>query len=169
MPRLIVRSAETGPVTHELTEETITIGRAPDNMIVLDDPSVSGRHAQLQRSGEVYRLTDLNSTNGTRVNSEMITEVPLRFGDRLRFGKVEARFDADPSAGTQPLPQPAVIEARPAETSIRPGDFANASPFPRRQNEKDPVRMGILAVAVAALVAFLASMVAVLLMSAPAL
>jgi pSer/pThr/pTyr-binding forkhead associated (FHA) protein len=169
MPRLIVRSPETGPVTHELTEETITIGRAPDNVIVLDDPSVSGRHAQLQRSGEVYRLTDLNSTNGTRVNSETITEITLRLGDRLRFGKVEVRFEADPSAGTQPLPEPAAIEVKPAETSIRPGDFANASPFPRCKDQKDPVRVAVLAVSVAALVAFLASMVAVLLMSAPIL
>ena len=126
MPRLILRSAETGPVTHELTDEIITIGRAPENMIVLDDSSVSGRHAQLQRSGDVYRLKDLNSTNGTRVNHEPITEVPLRIGDRLRFGKVEARFEADPSGSVQPLPEPVAIEAKPAETSVRPGDFANA-------------------------------------------
>ena len=138
MPRLILRSAETGPITHELTDEAITIGRSPDNMIVLDDPSVSGRHAQLQRSGDVYRLKDLDSTNGTRVNNETITEVTLRIGDRLRFGKVEARFEADLSGGVQPLPEPAAIEAKPAETSVRPDDFANASPFPRRKDEKDP-------------------------------
>ncbi len=167
MPRLILRSPETGPVTHELTDETITIGRAPENAIVLDDPSVSGRHAQLERSEETYRLKDLNSTNGTRVNNETITEVPLRFGDRLGFGKVEARFEADPSGGVQPLPEPVAIEARPAETSVRPGDFANASPFPRRKDEKDPVRTAILVVVAVALLAFLGSMVAVLLLHAP--
>ena len=123
MPRLILRSAETGPITHELTDESITIGRSPDNMIVLDDPSVSGRHAQLQRSGEVFRLKDLESTNGTRVNNETITDVTLRIGDRLRFGKVEARFEADPSGGVEPLPEPAAIEAIPAETSVRPDDL----------------------------------------------
>ena len=154
MPRLILRSAETGPITHELTEETITIGRSPDNMIVLDDSSVSGRHAQLERSGDAYRLKDLDSTNGTRVNNETIAEVTLRVGDRLRFGKVEARFEADLSGGVQPLPEAAAIEARPAETSVRPGDFANASPFPRRKDEKDPIRMAILAVAAVALLAF---------------
>jgi pSer/pThr/pTyr-binding forkhead associated (FHA) protein len=167
MPRLILRSAETGPVTHELTDETITIGRAPENMIVLDDSSVSGRHAQLERSGDVYRLKDLDSTNGTRVNNETITEVSLRIGDRLRFGKVEARFEADSSGSVQPLPEPVAIEAKPAETSVRPGDFANASPFPRRKDEKDPMRMAILAVVAIALLAFLGSMIAVLLMHAP--
>ena len=169
MPRLILRSAETGPITHELTDETITIGRAPDNMIVLDDASVSGRHAQLHRSEDVYRLKDLGSTNGTRVNSETITEVTLRIGDRLRFGKVEARFEADVSGGVQPLPEPVAIEAKPAETSVRPDDFANASPFPRRKDEKDPIRTAILAVAAVAVLAFVASMIAVLLMHAPIL
>ena len=129
MPRLIIRSAETGPVTHELTEESITIGRAPENMIVLEDASVSGHHAQLQRSGDVYRIKDLGSTNGTRVNSENVTEVTLRFGDRLRFGKLEARFEADLVGGAEPLPEVAPIEAQPAEMSVRPADFANASPF----------------------------------------
>jgi pSer/pThr/pTyr-binding forkhead associated (FHA) protein len=165
---LILRSPEAGPVTHELTDETITIGRAPDNMVVLDDPSVSGRHAHLLRSGDVYRVKDLNSTNGTHVNNETITEVTLRIGDRLRFGKVEARFEADPSGSVEPLPEPAAIEARPAETSARPDDFANASPFPRHKNEKDPIRMAVLAVAAVALLAFLASMMAVLLMHASA-
>ncbi len=166
---MILRSAETGPTTHELTDETITIGRSPDNMIVLDDASVSGRHAQLQRSEDIYRLKDLGSTNGTRVNGETITEVTLRVGDRLRFGKVEARFGADVSGGVQPLPEPTAIEAKPAETSVRPDDFANASPFPRRKDEKDPIRTAILAVAAVAVLAFLASMIAVLLMHAPVL
>jgi hypothetical protein len=169
MPRLIIRSAESGPVTHELTEESITIGRAPDNMIVLEDASVSGHHAQLQRSGDVYRIKDLGSTNGTRVNSENVTEVTLRFGDRLRFGKLDARFEADLVGGAEPLPEVAPIEAQPAEMSVRPADFANASPFPRRKKEADPMRTAIFAAAGVALLAFLASLIAVLLMHAPLL
>jgi len=169
MPRLIIRSAESGPVTHELTEESITLGRAPDNMIVLEDASVSGHHAQLQRSGDVYRIKDLDSTNGTRVNSENVTEVTLRFGDRLRFGKLEARFEADLVGGAEPLPEVAPIEAQPAEMSVRPADFANASPFPRRKKEVDPMRTAVFAAAGIALLAFLASMIAVLLMHAPIL
>jgi len=167
MPRLILRSGETGPVTHELTEEVITVGRAPDNMIVLDEQSVSGRHAQFQRAGDVYRIKDLGSTNGTRVNSENVTELTLRFGDRLRFGKVEARFEADLAGGAEPLPEVAPIGARPAEMSVRPADFANASPFPRHKKDVDPMGNAILAIAAVALLAFLISMVAVLMMHAP--
>jgi pSer/pThr/pTyr-binding forkhead associated (FHA) protein len=165
MPRLIVRSAETGAVIHELTDDLVTVGRAPDNTIQIDDPSVSGRHAQLQRIGEIYRLKDLDSSNGTRVNGDTINEIALAVGDRLRFGQVEAYFEADQAE--EPLPEPAVIEAKPTESSARPADFASASPFPHRKKDKDLIRLVVLAAAAVALLAFFGSMIAVLLMRAP--
>ena len=79
--------------THELTDERITIGRAPDNLLQIDDPSVSQRHAQLLLMHESYQLKDLGSTNGTRVNSVLVRDTLLRVGDRIRFGKVEARYE----------------------------------------------------------------------------
>ena len=163
MPKLVVSGT-----AHELAEELITIGRAPDNAIVIGDPSVSSRHAQLELSGETYRLKDLESTNGIRVNGIPTTETVLRFDDRIRFGGVEARFEAD-TRGSQPLPQPEKIEAKPAESSAVPVDFTNASPFPRRSREQDPTGTAIFGAAGIALLAFLVSMVAVVLMSAPAL
>ena len=161
MPKLVISGA-----AHELTEELITIGRAPDNLIVLDDPSVSGRHAEMRLVGEIYHLKDLGSTNGTRVNGIPITESALRFDDRVRFGAIDARYEPD-TRGSQPLPQLEDIEARPAESSAAPVDFANASPFPRRKHQTDPVRAAILGAAVVAFLAFLGSMIAVLMMHAP--
>jgi pSer/pThr/pTyr-binding forkhead associated (FHA) protein len=162
MPKLVLSG-----VTYELSEELITIGRAPDNTIVIDDPLVSSHHAQLELSGETYRLKDLESTNGTRVNGIPITETALRFDDRIRFAGVEARFEPD-TRGSQPLPEPEKIEAKPAESSSVPSDFTNASPFPRRDRERDPTRSIIFGSAAIALLAFLVSMIAVLTMSAPA-
>ena len=167
MPKLSVTTEGTGKVTFELTEESIGIGRAPENTIVIDDFSVSGHHALLQLIRETYYLKDLGSTNGTRVNGERISETQLRLGDRLRFGKVEGRFESDVSGGTQPLPQLAEIESKPAESSARPQDFANASPFRERRKEKDPARTAMFAAAALALVIFLGSMIAVLLMHVP--
>ena len=157
MPKLSIL-LEGSKTTHELTDDRITIGRAPDNMIQIDDASVSGRHAQLLLIDERYQLKDLGSTNGTRVNSESITDVFLRVGDRIRFGKVEARYESDATGEAQPLPAAGEIEARPAETSEKPADFANASPFPNRQKQKDPVATAILAAAALAILAFLVSM-----------
>jgi hypothetical protein len=70
--------------------------------------------------------------------------------------------------GSQSLPHPETITARSAESSAVPADFTNASPFPRQKEQKDPLRTGfIIALAVLALI-FLGSMIAVLMMRAPA-
>ena len=163
MPKLIITTESQGRIGYEFTEEMITIGRAPDNMIVIEDPSVSSRHATLERVGENYRVKDLGSTNGTHVNGLPITETLLKFDDRLRFGGVESRFESD-AQGSQPLPDQSEIKASAAEMSAAPTDFANASPFPRRKTEKDSVRTAILAAAAVAVLAFIGSMVAVMTM-----
>lgn len=167
MPKLLIKSESGAKVPHELAEELITVGRGPDNAILIDHPSVSGRHAQLQRVGDIYRLKDLDSTNGTQVNGQRVNETALRFGDRIRFGKIEALFESDVSDQAQPLPEIREVEARPAESSVRPADFANASPFPNRKKDRDPTRQVILAAAAIALLAFLGSMIVVLMMQAP--
>ena len=81
-------------------------------MIQIDDPSVSDRHAQLLLIDDRYQLKDLDSTNGTRVNSESVTDVFLRVGDRIRFGKVEARYESHATGEAQPLPDAGEIEQR---------------------------------------------------------
>jgi predicted component of type VI protein secretion system len=166
MPKLIITTESQGRIGYEFTEDLITIGRAPDNMIVIEDPSVSSRHAHLERAGENYRVKDLGSTNGTRVNGLPVTETLLRFDDRVRFGGVESRFESD-SQGSQPLPEQGQIKASAAEMSAAPTDFANASPFPNRKTERDPVRTAILAAAAVAILAFIGSMMAVLTMHPP--
>jgi pSer/pThr/pTyr-binding forkhead associated (FHA) protein len=163
MPKLVI-----GGTAHELVDELITIGRAPDNTIVIDDPSISSRHAQLQLVGEIYRLKDLDSTNGTRVNGIPITETVLRFEDRIRFGASEARYEPD-TRGSQPLPRLESIEAEPAELSAAPVDFANASPFSLQKAGEDPTRTAIFAASAIVLLIFLGSMIAVLMMHAPSL
>ncbi len=169
MPKLILSPASSAPITHELTEDLVTIGRGPDNLIQIDDPSVSGRHAQINCVGKTFQLQDLNSTNGTRVNERAITSVVgLLAGDRVRFGKVEARFECENPSQAQPLPVQAEVEAMPAEVSARPADFANASPFSRRKLQRDPVRTAIFAAAVVAILAFLGSMIALAQMQPPA-
>ena len=68
MARLVVNREEADLVTHELTRDIVTIGSAPLNHIVIDDPTVSAQHAILARVADSYRLKDLHSTNGTQVN-----------------------------------------------------------------------------------------------------
>ena len=167
MPKLVIRSENGEPISHDLVEESYTVGRAPENSIRLEDTSVSGRHAEIVVAGENCHLKDLGSTNGTIVNGQPVTETQLRAGDRIRFGKVEACYECETVTAAHPLPQLEAVEARPAESSARPADFANASPFQTRTAKKDPGRTAVYAVAALALLAFLVSMVALALMKPP--
>ena len=67
------------------------------------------------------------------------------------------------------MPDPIISRSEPADPSAPAADFAHASPFRRQREESDPVRKGILIGLVIVLLVFLGSMIAVLMMHAPAL
>lgn len=64
----------------------LSIGRAGDCDLVLDEPTVSRRHAVLRRTPEGWVILDAGSTNGTRLNGWRVTEARLRVGDELTLG-----------------------------------------------------------------------------------
>jgi predicted component of type VI protein secretion system len=167
MPKLTIRLETGATVSHDLVEETYTIGRSPENSIRLDDTSVSGRHAEIAMTAETCYLKDLGSTNGTLVNGQPVKQVQLRAGDRIQFGKVEACFEYELASAAQPFPRPEETEARPADSCSRPADFANASPFQNRKVKKDPARTAVFAAAALAVLAFLVSLIALVLMKPP--
>ena len=68
-------------------------GREPESDIFLDDPRVSGRHALFQWTGGGWMLVDMRSKNGTYVNGERVSEVPLQSGDWISFGGLLARHE----------------------------------------------------------------------------
>ncbi len=148
MARLVVNREEADLVTHELTRDIVTIGSAPLNHIVIDDPAVSAQHAILARVADSYRLKDLHSTNGTQVNGISITDAELKDGDKIQFGSVVAVFCgtlqtlmkqmSSSLAGPLILPVPAQIERE------SPMATAQLSPPPSR-------KLTLIAVAIAVL------------------
>ncbi|WP_251860797.1 FHA domain-containing protein [Clostridium sp. Marseille-Q2269] len=65
----------------------ITIGRKPDNVLILDDPYVSGHHAKIYSKNTQHIIEDLNSTNGTLLNDKNITgKNQLSPGDLIKIG-----------------------------------------------------------------------------------
>ena len=70
----------------------VTIGREEGNVLRLNDERVSRYHAKVQQDGDDLILTDLESTNGTRVNGNVIQIRRLRFGDRVSVGRTELLF-----------------------------------------------------------------------------
>jgi pSer/pThr/pTyr-binding forkhead associated (FHA) protein len=76
----------------ELSADVMHIGRSPAADIVLDDSSVSRRHALIARRGEDTVILDDRSLNGIRVNGERVKEATLRHGDTILVGQVTLRF-----------------------------------------------------------------------------
>jgi pSer/pThr/pTyr-binding forkhead associated (FHA) protein len=76
----------------ELTADVMHIGRSPAADIVLDDSSVSRKHALIARRGEDIVILDDRSLNGIRVNGERVNGAVLRNGDTIVIGQVTLRF-----------------------------------------------------------------------------
>ena len=70
-----------------IDKEEYSIGRSPESDVLLDDITVSRRHAILKRSGDDCRLIDTGSLNGSYVNSCIVDEAILKNGDRVQIGK----------------------------------------------------------------------------------
>jgi predicted component of type VI protein secretion system len=74
------------PVTLQLGEDVIAIGRSKENNIVLKNIKASRRHARIERIGATYQITDLGSGNGTKVNGKKIDFQALNKGDEIAIG-----------------------------------------------------------------------------------
>lgn len=100
MPRLVLLSEGFTGRTYELKTEKTTVGRVEDNTFHIPDGSVSSHHAEILLRGNEVVIKDLNSTNGTFINGERITEAVLRPGQSLRFGMVELRLESPESGAS---------------------------------------------------------------------
>jgi len=88
-------SFETGPFTGRiiaLPNQMVTLGRAPDNDVVVADPATSGRHGRIEVRTGAFWISDLGSTNGTLVNGEPVIEKQLADGDLIAIGQNTIRF-----------------------------------------------------------------------------
>ncbi len=78
-----------------LSGSQVVVGRSRDCDVVINDPNVSRRHAELRRGDEGWELVDLGSTNGVKVNDRRVEHATLRPGDRIRIGVTELTFELD--------------------------------------------------------------------------
>ncbi|GAB4183582.1 MAG: hypothetical protein Fur0032_24530 [Terrimicrobiaceae bacterium] len=167
MAYLQIQLPEGTSQTHELTDERTTIGRVEDNVLVIVHDSVSSHHAEIVQDGDVFRLRDLGSTNGTFVNSEPTTEFILQDGVEIRFGAVPATFvlSEKRSGSSQPLPESSAPSIEAANLSSRPSNFVCSSPIPRNSVTKDPIAIASYAVVVLGILAVVAGAVMALTMA----
>jgi dipeptidyl aminopeptidase/acylaminoacyl peptidase len=86
---------ESGPFAGRivaLPNQMVTIGRAPDNDVVVGDPATSGHHGRIEVRSGFFWISDLGSTNGTLVNGEPVIEKQLADGDQVAIGQNTLRF-----------------------------------------------------------------------------
>ncbi|HET6744717.1 MAG TPA: DUF3662 and FHA domain-containing protein [Candidatus Limnocylindria bacterium] len=89
---LLVNTDGAPPVQFDLGGALISIGRASDNDVIVDDAQVSRHHCQLKLQHGAYGFADLGSRNGSFVNGQPVTEVALGPGDVIRIGSTEIEF-----------------------------------------------------------------------------
>ena len=151
--------------TYELKVEKTTVGRVEDNTFHIAEPSVSSHHAEIILRGNDVIVKDLNSTNGTFINGEKITEAPLKPGQTLRLGTVEMRLEGEGGAGA-PAPggkstsasapaaakkdggetrriQRGGVKLNELETGTGPAKFEKDSPFAKKTNKTTVIFISI--------------------------
>ena len=78
-----------------LSGSRVVIGRSRECDLVISDPNVSRRHAELRRDENGWHVADLGSTNGVKVNGRRVDQMALRPGDRVTIGVTDMTFELD--------------------------------------------------------------------------
>jgi predicted component of type VI protein secretion system len=139
MAKLVVLSEGLTGKTCELKAEKTTIGRLDDNTFQISEASVSSHHCEVLARGKEIVVKDLNSTNGTFVNGERVTEHSLKPGQILRLGQIEMRLETGEAAPAtkKQFDQTRVIggvKAGDFDQGARP-TFDKNSPFAKKSNK----------------------------------
>src|SRR5437016_517009 len=98
MPSFRITAPGNRIFVYQLSQPEATIGRDPQNDLVLDDPRVSRRHAVLQQTLEGVFIRDQQSGNGTFVNHQRVTDIKLTDGDTIKLGDSTLIFTAQEEA-----------------------------------------------------------------------
>lgn len=127
MPSLKIREAGKERF-HQIEGDVVTIGRGPTNTIPIEDAKASKDHCRLERAGERWRMVDLESKNGTRVNGAVRNKAWLGHGDTIQIGTAEIRFGLEGG----PARVAAKAPAPPAAAAPAAAFDDEAPPPPRR-------------------------------------
>ena len=114
-PFVLALAVVSGPdrhAMHRITQGETVVGRSPEVDFVLEDQLVSDRHISVRVTGNLFSLVDLGSTNGTLLNSQVVTEgtrVRLKNFDEIELGSSRILFIAN-RFRTEPIPSPSYTE-----------------------------------------------------------
>ena len=139
MPKLIITNPDGTTVKYGLNGRNFTIGRSENNDIVLPGGSSSNHHAVLKQSDSGdFVITDLDSTNKTRINQAVIQTSILRDGDAVLFGDIQAIYESEFTPAVRDDQPTQIYEPQrpePSQPRAAPGRQAPGvhNPVPGRQ------------------------------------
>ena len=139
---VIEQKSQDTPEIYVLDRPTITIGRDADNDIVLDEPEVSRHHMHLALNANGYTLEDLNTVNGTAVNTKTFKrKKTLRPGDLVTVGEgVKMWYTDDPDSLLLHLKNDSVTLS---DDDIAPHDITETvKPIDKRRTINANVQLG---------------------------
>ncbi len=84
---LVVIEGSAAGSEHVLTDASYVIGRSPTADLSFSDEAMSGSHAAIELTANGYKVRDMGSTNGTRVNGSAIEAADLKHGDKISAGE----------------------------------------------------------------------------------
>jgi pSer/pThr/pTyr-binding forkhead associated (FHA) protein len=87
MPKLLLKLNAAIVKEIAMSKTSVSVGRKPDNDVVIDSPAISGHHCRIGLEGGTYYIEDLDSTNGTFVNDKRVKKVGLRHNDIVGLAK----------------------------------------------------------------------------------
>ncbi len=124
----VLEGIDKGRIFRDLTIP-VTIGREEGNILRLNDERVSRFHAKVQLDDEDFILTDLESTNGTRVNGTVVQIRRLRIGDRVGVGRSLLLFGSNEEIAARMASQggtvrPTMPGVESLKTGVSPGPLA---------------------------------------------
>jgi len=162
--RLVVLSEGFTGRSYELKVDRTTVGRVEGNAFCIPEPSISSHHCEILLKGNDVVVKDLDSTNGTYINDERVTEAVLRPGQLLRLGQLEMRLEtgtgtSGASASKKALDQTLVIPqgvkfGESGTGGVHPADTATAV-FQRKTDKSNKVFWVVVGTAVFVLLAII--------------
>lgn len=137
-PKLTILFEKMRGMVFELDKDQLSVGRKDGMDICIKEGSLSSHHCDFIRMEDgSYMLRDNNSTNGSRVNNEPITEHILKNSDIIQLGSVEILYDSNDNSHTGTISRTHTIDLDSTELNMAGvRELSNLSPFAQAQREK---------------------------------
>jgi len=130
MAKLKIRDGRGEESEHELVDDITTLGRSSANIIQVKDSEASRQHCKIEKDGGSFKLIDLGSRNGTKLNGTKVTTQTLKPGDKVVIGKFAMTFDAPMTVSADELGATVEVDTV-DEKDVSPSAAAAASGGPR--------------------------------------